>query len=113
MQQGSLDYFGDVFGDGQMHPIVNNFAATYCDGRVHQLKAFINSPTTSGGSGLGYATVWIDGVLKGTGTSSTWSGAPAGTIAIIQLFETVNNTVGGVREVDRVSISDKDIPPLP
>ena len=51
---------------------------------------------------------------KGTVTpTNDYTVPPPGVTSIVELFETTNNHVGGIRQVDRVSMSTQDIPAFP
>jgi hypothetical protein len=108
VQGNQLDGFFDVWeANPAMHVLVPDITALN-DGLVHTLKVRFESDATPS------ITLWIDGVWQGKVTpTNAYTVPPAGVTSILELFETVNNPTGGLREVDRVSISTQDIPAFP
>ena len=100
-------FFDDFEASPGMHLLLPDITV-YNDGRVHTLKARFEADATPS------ITLWIDGVKKATVTPTNhYTVPPTGVTSIIEMFETTNNAVLGIRQVDRVSISTQDIPAFP
>jgi hypothetical protein len=108
IQGNQIDGFFDRWeANPSMHVLVPDVRVLN-DGQVHTLKVRFEADATPS------ITLWIDGKLQGTVTpTNTYTVPPANPISIVALFETINNPVGGIREIDRVSMSTQDIPAFP